>query len=245
MRLPAVSAPRPSLLLFVCGALAPSLTACATSLPLDPAFALHAEELSAKSRAGFWPNAPVEIGDSSFDGVSLRRRDAGVLELPGATVRFGHDSFRLSFLRHDHAILRNRVECEGGITADDTSVEVVRCRSEGGGAEPSTDEPPAGRFVLDVASRGRGGLHTGTVTDLDGKAIWSLEEATIPEGKATSGNVSGYVLKRGDVIEGTFDITYRGSPRAWVARELTADARAAMAGVFASVYFLGGKADSR
>jgi hypothetical protein len=225
-------------------ALALPLAACATSLPLDPTFALHAEELPMKIRSGFWPNTPVVMGDHSFTNVAFRKHDAGVLELPGTTVKFGHDSFQLSFDRIENALLKNHIVCDGGPTADDPQVEVVRCRSDGGEGS-SAGKEAQGRFVLDVTSPARGSLYTGKVTDFEGKPIWDLERAKVPEGKATSANVVGYVLRRGEIIEGTLDLTYLGLPRSWVMKELPANDRAIAVGVFAAVYFFQGKTESR
>ncbi len=210
-------------------------TACAGSLPLDPAFAPHAEELPTTVRSGFWPNAPVVMGTSSFTNVVFRRKDAAELQLPGVRLQRGRDGFRLEHDRTEAGVSKNHVVCDGGSTEEDARVEAVRCVADG----------PSGGFVLVASSASLGSPFTGTVAEPSGQALWTLERAPLPAGTGASGNVTGYVLRRGERIEATLDVTYRGRPKTWLARELGEGDRAAALGVLATVYFLGGKTDPR
>ena len=225
--------PLPSLALVLLGAFV--ATGCAGSLPLDPAFAPRAEELPTTARGGFWPNAPVVMGTSTFTNVGFAQRDPQSLVLPGVRIQVGHTGFRLTFDRQENGAPASHVVCEGGPTDDDPKVEAVRCTGDG---SPSA-------FALIASSSGRGSLYVGNVSDPAGKPIWALDRAPLPQGKAVGGNVTGYVLRRGDTIEATLDLSYLGRPKTWIARELGAADRAAALGVLASVYFLRGKTETR
>jgi hypothetical protein len=209
-----------------------STSACVAHLPLDPSFAPRAEELPTRIRSGFWPNDPLVIGGSSFARVSFQKRDAVQIVLPKTTVRFGHDSFRLGFQRLENGVAAAEVSCEGGRPDADGPL-TLRCASEA----------PNAAFVLVATAEGSG--FRGDVTTSPRDATFALGAAPLPQGKAVSTNVSGYVIRRGETIEATLDATYLGLPKVWVARDLPPEDRAAMLSTFAALYFVAGRPTTR
>jgi hypothetical protein len=216
----------------ICIAAALQISACATTLRVDPSLVARTEALPVKPGKGRLINAPISFGEYRTLKVREGSYDNWAIPIFGMALDQHRYSARLT-----DGLLEMQINCgwkhtalRGGVVTvkwgDD---ETLRCALLAGTGGPWTLRMYAGYTSFERAVLNRVSVF-GTVEDAEGDTTLVLESVhhTV-ESRSTIPHIVGLQIRRDKVVLAA--IQTLGRRRVWIAPELNADDRLLVAGL--------------